>query len=117
MAKLKIEGFKGSEVLRIEAVILGFAETVSEDVELDTDLMPGKVAETLQVTLRFISPELVTLNKLRDRLGNDFTPSLFGKGKSGIFFCIEGRKEAFKKLLEWTSQQTSQHSGYPPNRT
>ena len=46
MAKLKIEGFKGSEVLRIEAVILGYAETVSEDVELDTDLMPGKVAET-----------------------------------------------------------------------
>lgn len=117
MAKLKIEGFKGSEVLRIEAVILGYAETVSEDVELDTDLMPGKVAETLQVTLRFVNPELVTLNKLRDRLGSDFTPSLFGKGKSGIFFCITGKKDAFKKLLDLTYQQMSQHSSYQPNRT
>lgn len=117
MARLKIEGLKGSEVLQIEAAILGLAESVSEDVELDTDLMPGKVAETLQVTLRFTSPELVTLNKLRDRLGNDFTLSLFGKGKSGIFFCITGKKEAFKKMFNWTSQQTSQHSSYQPNRT
>ena len=110
MSQFKIEGLKGSEVLRIEAAILGYAEKVSSEVELDTELMPGVDEGTLQITLRFSNPEWDKLNELRTRLGIGFTPRIFGKGKSGIFFLIVGNKESFEALLKFTSSQpTLQH--------
>ena len=42
----KIEGFKCSEVLRIEAAVMERAEKVTLDVMEDTRLMAGKVGST-----------------------------------------------------------------------
>ena len=95
----KIEGLRDSQVLRIEAAVMERAEKVTPDVTEDTRLMPGKVEGTLMITLQFPKLSLDRIDAIRREL-DGFTLELFGKGKSGLFLSVSGKKGVFTKLLD-----------------
>ena len=97
MQKMKVEGMKCSEILRIEAAMMEKAEKVSSDVVMDTELMPAKAEGKLMMTIRFPKLSLDGIFVLREEL-KGFTIEIFGKGKSGFFISIVGTLDAFRSL-------------------
>lgn len=95
----KIDGLKCSDALKIEAAVIERAEKVTLEVTEDTRLQPGKVEGTLMITLQFPKLSLDRIDAIRKEL-EGFTLELFGKGKSGLFLSVSGKKEVFIKLLD-----------------
>ena len=108
MQKMKVEGMKCSEILRIEAAMMEKAEKVSSDVVMDTELMPAKAEGKLMMTIRFPKLSLDGIFVLREEL-TGFSVELFGKGKSGFFIAVVGSLDAFKKLILPAAATQSQY--------
>ena len=51
------------------------------------------------ITLQFPKLSLDRIDAIRKEL-DGFTLELFGKGKSGLFLSVSGKKDLFAKLLE-----------------
>lgn len=109
MAKTKIDGLKGSEILRIEAVVMEKAEKISPDVEEDMRLMPGKKEGTLMMTLQFPKLTLDDVERIRKEF-LEFECELFGKGKSGLFICIVATCETYQRMGRSTVQNNLNRS-------
>ena len=105
MINLNLNGIKGSEILRIQAVVLDAMERANFHPEqISTELSAGKNENEWLMVFTKETAALTDLQKVIQELGGSFNFEILSTGKKTLFLRLVGKIDDYKRLLQKSQQ-------------